>query len=248
VGDALLLEADVDFVRERRAFYDFLLIRYVPNSSPPRLTTKMDFARRIAAGLVFGLAVAAMACGVVSMLTAAVLTSFVLVWIQCITVKQAFESIKGRVVLATVAAYALGDGLSNTKVTDVVAEGVVEFGTQLGPIGVLFLVFIITSAMSCIVSNQATAIILYSVVKHVHLEGVSTLQLVVMVVIGASSSFMTPFGYQTNLMVWKQGGYQFSDYTKLGTPLTLVTGLLASVLCYLWVHQPPPAPPPALPP
>jgi len=193
--------------------------------------------------VLFGAAVCAMACGVVSMLTASVLTSFALIWIQCITVEQAFASIKGRVVLATVAAYGLGDGLSSTVVTDVVAEGVVDFGSRLGPIGVLFLVFMITSAMSCIVSNQATAIILYDVVKHCKMEDVSTLQLVVMVVLGASSSFMTPFGYQTNLMVWKQGGYQFRDYTRMGTPLTLVTGLLASVLCYLLVKQDPPPPP-----
>jgi len=55
-------------------------------------------------------------------------------------------------------------------------------------------------------------------------------QLIVVIIMGASSSFMTPFGYQTNLMVWKPGGYAFTDFTRIGVPLTLLTGVLASLL------------------
>ena len=80
---------------------------------------------------------------------------------QCITVEEAFRSIKGRVVLSCVAAYGLGEGLSNTHVTDALALGMVEVGTHFGPFGVLFVVYLATSCLSCIVSNQATAIILY---------------------------------------------------------------------------------------
>ena len=83
-------------------------------------------------------------------------------------------------------------------------------------------------------SNQATVIIMYSIVKNLQVE-LSLYKFVVVLIIGASSSFMTPFGYQTNLMVWRAGGYTFADYVYFGVPLTLITGLTTSVLCHLWI-------------
>lgn len=119
--------------------------------------------------------------------------------------------------------------------TDAVAIGMVQIGEKMGALGVLFLVYMATACLSCIVSNQATAIILYSIARNVSVVDVTLKQLVVVIVMGASSSFMTPFGYQTNLMVWKPGGYQFTDFTKMGVPLTLCTGLLSAVLTRLYI-------------
>ena len=74
--------------------------------------------------------------------------------------------------------------------------------------------------------------LLYPIVKNMHIPGCTLSQFVVILVMGASSSFMTPFGYQTNLMVWPLGRYAFLDYTKFGFPLTILVGLLSSVLTH----------------
>mmetsp|Transcript_31454 Transcript_31454/g.74193 ORF Transcript_31454/g.74193 Transcript_31454/m.74193 type:complete len:167 (-) Transcript_31454:39-539(-) len=159
------------------------------------------------------------------------IASFLLLGIQCITVDAAFRAIKGRVVLAAVAAFGLGNGLTNTNVTMKIAQAVVQVGLRTGPVTLLFLIYFATACLSCLISVQATVVIVYGIIKHLDIPHVSMGQLVVILAIGASSSFMTPVGYQTNLMVWRAGGYSFLNYFYFGFPLTLIVGTTSALLC-----------------
>jgi len=233
-GDTLLLETYPNFVTNYKDSDHFALVRLIDDSTPPRHNQYKDRIRRLVAGSVFLCMVVLVASQQLSLLVAMLIASYILVGIQCITIHAAFRAIKGRIILAAIAAFGLGEGLTNTHVTSKLAEGVVSIGQSLGPIPLLFLVYLSTACMSCIVSNQATVIIMYSIVKNLQVE-LSMYKFVVVLIIGASSSFMTPFGYQTNLMVWRAGGYTFADYVYFGVPLTFITGLTTSVLCYLWI-------------
>ena len=89
-------------------------------------------------------------------------------------------------------------------------------------------VFSLTSLLSCIVSNAATVVLLYSVLRDVQVDGLRASQCMCAMMLGASSAFMTPIGYQTNLMVLAPGGYRFGDFALLGGCLTLlVSGFVA---------------------
>ena len=101
----------------------------------------------------------------------------------------------------------------------------------------LCLIYYCVALLSCVAGNQATVIILYPIVSKivVQLGGELTLkQFVVVLIMGASSSFMSPFSYQTNLMVWSAGKYKFIDYPKFGGPMTVLAGLVTGVTAY-WI-------------
>ena len=103
----------------------------------------------------------------------------------------------------------------------------------LGKFGFLLAIYLITSVMSCLVSNSATVVAFYSVLRVIKVPGLTAEQLMITMMLGASSAFATPIGYQTNLMVLGRGGYVFSDFLALGGGLTIITGVCVSGLSLL---------------
>jgi len=101
----------------------------------------------------------------------------------------------------------------------------------LPPFIVIWVIYVLTSVMTELFSNSAVAIILTPVAIGVGWSlGVDPRGLVVAVMIAASASFVTPIGYQTNTLVYGPGGYEFKDFFKIGLPLTICTGILASLI------------------
>jgi di/tricarboxylate transporter len=94
------------------------------------------------------------------------------------------------------------------------------------------MIFLSVSTLSCIVSNQATVILMWPVVSVIDVHGLHIGQFAVILLLAASTSFATPIGYQTNLMVYEPGGYDFKDFARMGIPLTLLLAPIASVLTY----------------
>jgi len=80
---------------------------------------------------------------------------------------------------------------------------------------------------------QATVVLLYSVLRAVQIEGLRPSQLMLVMMMGASSAFSTPLGYQTNLLVLGRGGYRFGDFAYLGGILTLVVGICIATLTWI---------------
>ena len=95
----------------------------------------------------------------------------------------------------------------------------------------LLIVYHLTSVLTELFSNNAVAVVVTPVAIGLGTAlGLDPRPLVIAVMIAASASFATPIGYQTNMMVYGPGGYQFSDFLKVGIPLNLSVGLLASLL------------------
>jgi hypothetical protein len=190
-GDTVLFETYPAFLTDWGESQHFVLARRVDGSAPPRHSLVKDKVRRVVAGLTFVSVVVLVAMGEVSLLVGMLVASYFLVAIQCCTIQQAFNSIKGRVVLAAIAAFGLGEGLTNTGVTAAVATGMVRVGQPLGSTMLLVFIYLSTAGLSCLVSNQATVVIMYSIVKHLDVAGLTMHKLSVVLIIGASSPFVS---------------------------------------------------------
>ncbi len=92
-------------------------------------------------------------------------------------------------------------------------------------------IYLITALLTAVMSNVATAVVVAPIALFVAAQlGMNPYALLITVMFAASASFMTPMGYQTNVLIYGPGGYRFTDYLKVGTPLTILLGILTTLL------------------
>lgn len=234
IGDMLVVESFPSFFTTYRSSAHFAVLRPL-RGGPPRFTTPKDKMRLVVSSLVLAAMVALSAADAYKIFVTSLAASIILIASQCLTIEQAFESIKGRVVLAIVSTYGLGTALDKTGVAKIIADALVKLGKATGNIGLLSILYLTTSVLSCVISNQATVILLWPVVESIEIDGLSIGQFAIVLMMGASTAFATPIGYQTNLMVYGPGGYIFSDFLKMGGAMTAVLTVAAGVLTYYLV-------------
>ncbi len=226
-GDTLLLEASPNFVGERRISRDFYLVSGVPNSEPIRHERS-----RVAFGLTLAMVLLA-AVGWLSMLQAAVLAAVGMIALGCCSPAQAMRSIDWSVLLVIAGALALGQGLEVTGAAEAIATGVIGVAGR-NPWLALVAVYAVTSVLTEIITNNAAAALIFPIAFSLSSQlGVSYLPFVVGIMVGASASFATPIGYQTNLMVCGPGGYKFADFLRVGVPLNLLYGIVTVAIAPL---------------
>lgn len=223
-GDTLLVEAHAGFIPRQRDSRDFYLIRSVEDTSPRRFE-KAPWAFAILICMV-GLA----AFGVMSMLNAAALAAILTLVTGCCTFGQARRSVEWNVLLVIASALGLGLALEKTGAAAGVA-GLLLGLTSERPWVALAMVSLVTTLMTEVITNNAAAALVFPIAMGTAERlGVSPLPFVFCIMIGASASFATPIGYQTNLMVFGPGGYRFSDYLRIGTLLNVLIGIVAVLL------------------
>lgn len=148
----------------------------------------------------------------------------------CITASRARRSVDLPVLVVIASSFALGTAMSETGAANWVAGSLLSFGT-LTPWVALALVYLLTAAFTEVITNNAAAVLMFPIALAVSEQlGVSFLPFAIAVMFAASASFITPLGYQTNLMVYGPGRYQFTDYMRIGIPLSLIVGTTAVLL------------------
>jgi di/tricarboxylate transporter len=228
-GDTLLLETHEDFVGNQRYSRDFLLVSQIENSRPVR------HEQRGTAGLILLGMVALVGAGVLPMFKAALLAAALLVLTRCVRIRDARRSIDWEVLLVIAASIGLGAAMEKTGAAQSIAELII--GASAGsPTGLLISLFALTAAFSAVISNMAAAVILFPVaIAASQGLGVAPEPLAVTLMIGASTCFATPIGYQTNLMVYGPGNYKFQDFLKMGVPLTVAVGIVTvAIVPLIW--------------
>lgn len=232
-ADTLLLETRPSFVERHRNSRDFLLVSSVADSSPLR------FERGGLAWAILAAVVLAATFGLLSMLNAAMLGAAAMLIGGCCTLAVARKSIDTQVLLAIAAAFGLGKALEASGAAASLAAGMIALAGD-NPWLVLIAVYALTSFLTEIVTNNAVAVLMFAIVMPAALKlGIDPMPLVIAVMMGASASFATPIGYQTNLMVYGVGGYRFSDYLRVGIPLNLLVGAVAVVIIpWVWPFYP----------
>jgi di/tricarboxylate transporter len=222
----LLVLADDSFAARWRGHADFSLVAALDEQPPARRDRSMLVVLTTA-----GLVVVAVS-GVLDLFEAALASAVVVVAGRAVSVSQAWRSINVNVVATMAAAISLGSAVSASGLAEEIA-GVVQRadGLGLGNVGHVVLVMLATITLTELLTNTAAAALMVPIALSIAADvGAEPRMLTIAVLIGASCSFLSPVGYQTNLMVFSLGGYRFTDFTKVGAPLTLSTVLISAAI------------------
>ncbi|MEM9736730.1 MAG: SLC13 family permease, partial [Pseudomonadota bacterium] len=209
VGDTLLLEGDPEDIR-RLAAEQGLADLTRPTERP---------YRREKAPIVLGvlcLVVAGGALGLMPIAGLALVGVAAVLVTRCIDAEEAFDAIEGRLLALIFSMLAVGVALQDTGAVELIVSRLSPWLADLPPVLVLWLVFLMASILTELVSNNAVAVVVTPIaITLAGALGVDPRPFVVAVMVAASASFATPIGYQTNTLVYAPGGYRFTDYMRL---------------------------------
>ncbi|MFN3832101.1 MAG: SLC13 family permease [Allorhizobium sp.] len=185
--------------------------------------------------LALGLVVVLAAFNVMEIGILAMIAVPVILILRCIDADEAWGSIEGGILILIFAMLIVGQGLQETGAVTLVVETALPLMSAVSPFVVLVLVYILASTLTECVTNNAVAVILTPIVIGLGQQlGVDPRALVVTVMFGASASFATPIGYQTNTLVYGAGNYRFSDFVKIGLPMNIIVGLASCSAIYFY--------------
>jgi di/tricarboxylate transporter len=132
---------------------------------------------------------------------------------------------------------ALGKAMINSGASFFLADSVLGINQFLSPTFLLMFIFIITNVLAAYITNKAAVAVLFPISIALAAElGLDPIPFILIVSFGAAANFITPIGYQTNLMVYGSGGYVFKDFLKIGWPLTLIY-MVVSALILSFIYQ-----------
>lgn len=228
-GDVLLLEAHPNFVNKYRNSSDYFLVSPIEDSSP------VTYEKAWIAGLSIVAMVTLAATGILSMLQAAIVAGGLLLITKCFRYSTALESVDWRVLIAIASALGLGGALEYTGVAEHLASNLLGLSGE-NPVLALFLTYLATWLLTEMITNNAAAVLIFPIAFSLaQTMGVDFMPFAMVMIVAASSSFSTPIGYQTNLMVYGPGGYRFTDFVRIGLPLNLIVAAIAvSLVPYIW--------------
>jgi di/tricarboxylate transporter len=224
-GDTLLLLAGRHFRRAFRNDPAFYLISDVSEWRPLRRD------RAWAAIGIFLTLIVLMSTGWMAIEVSAILAAIAMIACRCITSSDARQSIDWPVLITIAASFGIGTALENSGAAGYVAGGLVGLTEHWGPIAAVAAIYLIVSILTELITNNAAAALMFPFcIATAQQLDCSPLPLVVALALAASASFITPIGYQTNMMVFGPGGYRFSDFLRIGLPLNLLLWITAVIL------------------
>jgi di/tricarboxylate transporter len=167
--------------------------------------------------------------------TAMVIGSVLMVLTGCLSMDEAYQSIEWRSVFLIAGMLPLGTVMESTGTAQFLADQIVRFAGAWGPIAVLAGIYILAGLITEPMSNAAATVLMVPIAIDIALElGANPQSFVLAVVIGASTSFLTPVGHQSNVLVFGPGGYRFSDFTRVGWLLNVILVVVALLVIPLF--------------
>lgn len=216
-GDTLLLLADSSFRQKWRESGDFLVVARIGGTAPAR-TRKAPLVLALT-----GLLVIVAGSGLLDILDAALVTTIALVATGVLTLREARDAVDLDVIIVIGAAFGLGAAMEQTGLASSAASVLLSAFSSFGAIGALLGVIVTTIVLTEMITNNAAAVLMFPIAYTAAATvGADPRSYAIAVAVAASASFLTPIGYQTNTIVYGLGGYRFSDYPRLGLPLTIL--------------------------
>lgn len=224
-GDTLMVEATPGFRRAWANSTHFYLVSAVEQSDRPRYALA-NFAMLTLIAMVI-----MVTAELLTIAKAAALAALLLVWFRCIRPDEARRSVDLSVLLVIASAFGISSAVTNSGLADVLGTFLASSVDNMEPWVALAILWIATSFATEALSNAAAAAILVPIALSTSYQlGLDARPFIVAVTLAASMSFVTPVGYQTNLLVYGPGGYKFTDFARIGFPLSVIVFMVAMVL------------------
>lgn len=228
-GDDLILEVEEDFFQDNLNEVKFSLTK--------RLTGVRfkPYDRAIMATGIMAAMVAVASLGWLSMLNAALLATGAMLLTGCMTTRWAGRSVDFNILIIIASAMGLGAAVQASGLATALAQGLLAMGGS-HPYLALTMIYLGCVLMNALVTNVASAVFMFPIAMDLAAAlGVNAMPFIMTLLVGASCSFISPWSYQTNLMVYEPGTYRFGDFVKIGVPLTAVVGVVTIILApLLW--------------
>ncbi len=226
-GDVLLVLAGKDFYKRtenNQAFYILSVQQNTPTTSVGKVL------------LVFGLVLAAIilsATGLVPLFTGLLITLIIAISLQLVPFNEIRKGLDFNLIFVIALGLALGKAMENSGAAQYISHFIHTYFSHIPLAGLLMILFIATNLLASYITNSAAVAIMFPIALALSQSLQQTyLPFVLIISFGAAANFITPIGYQTNLMVYGPGRYKFNDYFKFGLPLTLIYMLVASLILY----------------
>jgi di/tricarboxylate transporter len=227
-GDLLLLVTGNDFNQRLADTADIYPLTNL------REIKKVPLAKQLL--LIGGIVLAAIAStlGIVKLFTAILLLLILVIISNLTTPKEIVKNIDFNLIFIIALSLAMGTAMLKTGIADSIAETFLSVVKPFGVIGVLAGIFFLTSVLGSIITNKAAVAILFPVALNMALAmDLNPKPFILTVAFAGAASFLTPVGYQTNLMVYGPGGYRFDHFLKIGWPLTIIY-MITTVFGLIW--------------
>jgi di/tricarboxylate transporter len=220
-ADTLLLEGPPEGIQ--RLMEDGGIVNLTTPSEQAMRRSKAPIAILTILG-VMGLA----AANVMPIAGLAVIGAVVVMMTRCVDPDEAFDAIDWRILFLIFGMLGVSLGMQETGTARLIVETVVGLLDGFGPLVILAAVYVLTSILTEMVTNNAVAILIGPIVIGVAVQlGYDPRPFIMAVMFAASSSFATPIGYQTNTFVYGAGGYKFRDFLVVGLPLNVIFAVVA---------------------
>lgn len=220
-GDTLLLLTGVRFGELASNSKDFYLISKVKEIR--KLTPLQSWT------LVIGTvsAIFLSSINVLSLFLALIILISILLILNVTNPKELAKSIDYDLAFIIAMALALGVAMQKTGVAEILGNVMIEIFRPWGNVGLLSGLYIITAILAAFVTNKAAVALIFPIAISIAGDlGYNAIPFILTVSFAAAANFMTPIGYQTNTMVYGPGGYKFRDFIRVGTPLTIIYGIV----------------------
>ena len=222
-GDTLLLSVPRERLEQVARNPAFVM---VTRKALPRYRTRKAL---LAAAIIAGV-VAVSALKLAPIVVAALTGAALLVVTGCLKPEEVYPAVDWKVILMLAGLIPLGTAIETTGLAARLSSFIVAVFGSLGPVVFLSALYLCTSLLTEVMSNSATAVLLTPIaISSAQAMGVDCRPFLVAVMFAASSSFMTPVGYQTNTLIFGPGAYKFKDFLRVGTPLNLIFWILSTI-------------------
>ncbi|MGK0298714.1 MAG: di/tricarboxylate transporter [Gammaproteobacteria bacterium] len=224
VGDVLLLEARSNFLEQQKNRADFYLISKVDGAK------FFDHKQTYISVSILIAMIIMVASGLITIFTGALMAAGLMIITGCCSADSARRAIDLETILVIVAALALGRAMEASGLATLLGQGLFNL---LGdnPHLMLSAIFAVTMLLGNIVTAKAGGVLMLPIVISISgAMGISYLPLVIAVMMASATALATPIGYPTNVMIFGVGGYKFSDYLRMGIPLSIGIWLISTIL------------------
>jgi di/tricarboxylate transporter len=240
VGDNVVLLATEQFVNNWENSHMFYLVNYVQDLRVEKSSRKKWIALFVLLAMVIGIVVneiVSYGFGMrLNIFLFVAIAALLLIWLKILPQRDYTKNISWDLIISVASAFAISKAIQNTGVAESLAYDAINVVKSIGPTGVLAVIYLLTSVLTEIITNNAAVAFVFPVsLIAAQLLGVDEKPFFVAIAIAAASSFMTARGYRANLIIKAVGKYSHTDFLRIGMPMQIIAFILSLLLIpYLW--------------